>query len=173
MYFFPWDKFVYSSIIKIHTSGCSELLESIPFILLAGEVFSLQKFEIVWDTWRSGNWLDRDQMNIMGDTKFGILICSIFGALFVGHMVENCHGELGPFCLPASATDIAIFSIDQTSQISYFCHWVQKAVMGQTTVTMTSFGASLIWEVFQSIVSVQPPSWSSSDDHTQSTSHHM
>ena len=37
------NNFVYSCSIKVHTSGFSEVLESVFFLLLVVKVFSLQK----------------------------------------------------------------------------------------------------------------------------------
>ena len=48
---------------------------------------------------------------MVDDAKLCSTIHSTFEALFVQHAVRLCGGEeLGPFCLPVPAADIAIFS---------------------------------------------------------------
>ena len=58
------NKFVYSRSIKIHASGFSELSESISYLLLVVELFSLQKVAC-----RSGSLLERGQVNMAFEAK--------------------------------------------------------------------------------------------------------
>lgn len=43
MNFFTHEMFVYSRTIKIHSSGCSESLEHISFLLLVAKYFACKK----------------------------------------------------------------------------------------------------------------------------------
>ena len=103
------NKFVYSCITKIHASGFDDLLESIFWLLLVVEAFSLQEvvkmFEEVVVGWQEARWTWQMRQNFVAQ------FCSTFEALFVQCMVGCCHGELGPFCWPMPATGVAVFSI--------------------------------------------------------------
>ena len=69
------NKLVYSCSIKIHASGFDELLEIIFCLLLAVEVFSMQKVVEMLEEVTS--WLARGQVNMADETKLHSSIHSI------------------------------------------------------------------------------------------------
>ena len=74
------NKFIYSCSIKFYASGFNKLLESIFFLLLVVEAFSLQKVvKILEEVVVFGE----GQVNIVDETKLFSLIFSTFEALVV------------------------------------------------------------------------------------------
>ena len=78
MYFLPMrNKFVYSYSVKICASEFSEFLETIFFLLLVLETFSLQKWL------RYLKKLERGQINVANKAELCSPICSTFEVLVV------------------------------------------------------------------------------------------
>ena len=71
------NKFVYSYSVKICASVFSEFLETIFFLLLVLEMFSLQKWL------RCLKMLARGQMNVVDEAELCSPICSTFEVLVV------------------------------------------------------------------------------------------
>ena len=89
------NKLVYSCSIKIQASGFDELLEIIFCLLLAVEVFSMQKVVEMLEEVTS--WLARGQVNMADEAKLCSPTHSTFEALVMQHVVGCCCGELGQF----------------------------------------------------------------------------
>ena len=122
-----------------------------------------------WDTWRSGSWLARGQVNMADEANLHQSSHSTSEVLVVWHVSICCYGELGPFCWLISATDIAIFGAshqdaEHTSQMKWL-QWYSESWGGsdqqQTVSKPWPFLVQVcLWEVFWSFFSVQPLSWS-------------
>ena len=120
MYFLPIrNKFVYSYSVKICASGFDELSESIFFLLLVVEVFSLQKLvkmleEVVVD-WQEVRWIwqpspvllpgeSHGQRSLVGCSPWGCEESDVTERLHF-HFSLSCTGEgpgmAGPGGLPS------------------------------------------------------------------------
>ena len=116
-------------------------------------------------------WLARGQMNMVNEAKLGSQIDSTFEALVAWHVARHCRGELGPFCWPALAAGVAIFSASHHGlSILLRCNGfarIQKAVVDQTSSRppVSDHDVFLVqvwlWGVLWSFFSIQPLSWSS------------
>ena len=97
------NNFVYSYSIKIHALRFDKLVESIFYLLLVVEVFSLEKVkmleEVAFGWWEVG-WIWWMKHNFVQPTS------STLEVLAVWCTAGRCPGELGPFCRPMLTVSI-------------------------------------------------------------------
>ena len=158
------SKLVYSCSVKICASGFSELLESIFYLLLVLEAFSLQKavemLEEVAFGWREVRWTWQMRQNFMA--QFIQLLKHWLWDMWSGIVVENWAHSVGQCWLQFSVHPLNLLGVLLT------CNgftWIQKALVDQLGKRPPNRDHDLflmqnwLWEVLWNFFSVQSSRW--------------
>ena len=162
------NKFIYSCSIKFYASGFNKLLESIFFLLLVVEAFSLQKvvkiLEEVLVSWQEVRWIWWMRQNFVA--QFIQLLKCWFCSVWLGVVMEkNCTRSVDQYWLQALP-----FLVQLTDLLNILlrCNGftrIQKTVVDWMGNRPPNSDCDLflvqvwLWELFWCFFSVQPLSW--------------
>ena len=162
------NKFIYSCSIKIHASGFNKLLESIFFLLLVVEAFSLQKvvkiLQEVLVSWQEVRWIWWMRQNFVA--QFIQLLKYWFCSVWLGVVMEkNCTRSVDQYWLQALPFLVQLIDLLSTLLRCNGFTRIQKTVVDWMGNRPPNSDCDLflvqvwLWELLWCFFSVQPLSW--------------